>query len=105
VELGQNGIGWGKLAHHLILSPMAAMHPTPQLRIGEPSSSDGKVLAKACPQEGVRFLFGGRMSPTALSILGRAAPLEIEQPVVSLTTSMRRRPALCGCRGRHSPQL
>jgi hypothetical protein len=72
---------------------MAAMCPTPQLGIGEPSSSDGKVLAKACSQEGVRFLFAGRMSPTALFIFGRAATLEIEQPVVSLTTSIRRRPA------------
>ena len=105
MEYGQNGIGWGKLAHHLILLPMAAIRLTPQLGIGEPSSSDGKVLAKACSQEGVRFLFGGRMSPTALSILGRAAPLEIEQPVVSLTTSMRHRLAPYGCRGRHSPQL
>lgn len=105
MELGQNGIGWGKLAHHLILSPMAAMRLTLQLGIREPSSSDGKVLAKACSQGGVRFLFGGRMSPTALSILGRAAPVEIEQPVVSLTASMRRRPPPCGCRGRHSPQL
>jgi hypothetical protein len=82
VELGQNGIGWGKLAHHLILSPMAARRLTPQLGIEEPSSSDGKVLAKACSQEGVQFLFGGRVSQTALSVLGRAVPLEIEHPVV-----------------------
>jgi hypothetical protein len=58
-----------KLTHQLVLSPMAGMRVTPQFWIGAPSYSDGKALASACSQEGVRCFSRERTSLTALSSL------------------------------------